>query len=41
VNLIGRRGYADVAEGLRKRLIRRIIAAGEDEPVIQPAQYYA
>ena len=41
VNLIGRREYADVAADLRRRLIQRILAAGEAEPTIQPAQFYA
>ena len=41
VNLIGRRACADVAADLRKRLIQRMVAAGEDSPAIQPAQFYA
>ncbi len=41
VNLVGRPAYREVADGLRDRLIRRIVAAGEDAPIIHPARYYA
>ena len=41
VNLVGRPAYREVADGLRERLIRRIVAAGEDGPVVTPALYYA
>jgi arylsulfatase A-like enzyme len=37
VNLAGLRSHATVAAGLRERLLRRIIEAGEAEPVIDPA----
>ncbi|WP_246064676.1 sulfatase-like hydrolase/transferase, partial [Nonomuraea longispora] len=37
VNLAGRASHARVAAELRERLVRRIVAAGETEPVIEPA----
>ncbi|MEU7740762.1 sulfatase-like hydrolase/transferase [Nonomuraea sp. NPDC049158] len=37
VNLAGHRSHLEVAAGLRARLLRRIVAAGEAEPVIEPA----
>ncbi|SDH04952.1 sulfatase-like hydrolase/transferase [Nonomuraea jiangxiensis] len=36
-NLAGFRSHAGVAAELRERLVRRIVAAGEAEPVIDPA----
>ncbi len=40
VNLVGRREYRQVAEELRERLKRRMVAAGEEEPEIVEARYY-
>ncbi|MEO3868561.1 sulfatase-like hydrolase/transferase [Nonomuraea sp. B12E4] len=37
VNLAGFPSHAGVAAGLRERLLRRIVAAGEAEPAIDPA----
>lgn len=37
VNLVGYGSHAEVAAGLRERLVRRIVAAGEAEPVVEPA----
>ncbi|MEU4223609.1 sulfatase-like hydrolase/transferase [Nonomuraea sp. NPDC026600] len=37
VNLAGHRSHLEVAAGLRTRLLHRIVAAGESEPVIEPA----
>jgi hypothetical protein len=36
-NLVGRDGYADVADDLRRRLLARMSAAGEKEPTIDSA----
>lgn len=36
-NLIGRDGYAEIAEQLRSRIKARMVAAGEDEPTIESA----
>jgi arylsulfatase A-like enzyme len=41
INLVGRPDHADVAAGLRARLIERMIAAGETAPEIVPARYHA
>ena len=41
VNLIGRSEYREVADALCERLKRRMVQAGEKEPRIQPARYYA
>lgn len=42
VNLIGRGGYyREVADDLMARLKRRMVEAGEQEPVIHRARYYA
>jgi choline-sulfatase len=38
VNLAGHASHAQVAAELRERLVRRIVAAGEAEPVIEPAE---
>ncbi|MCY4021340.1 MAG: sulfatase-like hydrolase/transferase [Chloroflexi bacterium] len=36
-NLAGYESHRDLCDGLRARLIKRMILAGEDEPVIEPA----
>ena len=36
-NLIGVEAFGEVTAGLRERLIRRMVEAGEDAPTIQPA----
>lgn len=36
VNLVGRPEYRDVANGLRERLAKRMVAAGEERPEILP-----
>jgi arylsulfatase A-like enzyme len=36
-NLIGRKSHANVARVMRQRLLRRMVAAGEKKPVIEPA----
>jgi len=36
-NLIGEESHARVAEKMRERLVRRMVEAGEAEPVIEPA----
>lgn len=42
VNLIGREGYyREVADELMERLKKRMVAAGEEEPVIERARHYA
>jgi arylsulfatase A-like enzyme len=41
LNLIGRPEYKDIASQLRSELLKRIIAAGEPEPIITPVHYYA
>ena len=41
INLIGRPDHAQIAEELRARLIRRMVAAGESSPEIVPARYHA
>jgi arylsulfatase A-like enzyme len=41
LNLVGRPEYKEVANTLRAELLRRIIAAGEPEPVITAIHYYA
>lgn len=41
VNLIGRNGYKDKCAELRERLKKLMVAAGEPEPVINPAPLYA
>jgi len=41
VNLVGRKDHAEIAAGLRARLIERIVAAGEERPEIRPARYPA
>lgn len=41
LNLVGRPEYKEVANNLRAELLKRIIAAGEPEPVITPIHYYA
>jgi arylsulfatase A-like enzyme len=41
VNLIGRAAYREIADDLMVRLKRRMVAAGEAEPTIVPARYYA
>ena len=41
VNLVGRDDTRAVADELRTRLIDRMIAAGEPQPTIEPARYYA
>ncbi|MCY3780678.1 MAG: sulfatase-like hydrolase/transferase [Chloroflexi bacterium] len=38
-NRIGCESHRDVADVLRSRLIRRMIEAGEDEPIIEPATF--
>jgi len=40
VNLIGRRAYRKVADGLRERLIQRMVAAGETPPKIISGRFY-
>jgi arylsulfatase A-like enzyme len=40
-NLIGRPQYAKVSASLRELLKKRIVEAGEPEPIIAPAQIYA
>ncbi|GAA3212834.1 hypothetical protein [Nonomuraea helvata] len=37
VNLAGFPSHAEVAARLRERLVRRIVEAGEAEPVVEPA----
>jgi arylsulfatase A-like enzyme len=41
VNLVGREMYRQVCDKLRAELLRRIVANGEPEPVIQPVLFYA
>jgi len=41
VNLVGRPQYREVADRLRERLIQRMLAAGEPQPTIRPAGFYA
>jgi arylsulfatase A-like enzyme len=41
LNLIGRPEYKDIASQLRSELLKRIIAAGEPEPIITPIHYFA
>lgn len=36
-NLVGLPGYEETAAGLRERLVRRMVDAGEETPVIDPA----
>ena len=38
-NRIGCESHRDVADVLRSRLIRRMVDAGEDEPIIEPATF--
>jgi len=40
VNLVGRKDYRQVADGLRERLIARMVQAGEAPPTIEPARFY-
>jgi hypothetical protein len=37
VNLAGRTEYAAITEGLRKRMLERIVEAGEAAPIIEPS----
>ena len=41
VNLVGRKDYDAVRQDLKRRLIAQMVAAGEAEPVIEDAKYYA
>ncbi|MGD8238903.1 MAG: sulfatase-like hydrolase/transferase [Armatimonadota bacterium] len=41
VNLVGRGDYREVADELGERLKHRMVEAGEKEPAIRPARYYA
>lgn len=41
VNLVGRRDYRKVADELAERLKKRMVRAGEVEPEIVPARFYA
>ena len=36
VNLLGRERYREVAQGLRERLVARMVAAGEAAPEVRP-----
>jgi Sulfatase len=36
VNLLGRDRYREVAQGLRERLVARMVAAGEAAPEVRP-----
>ena len=40
MNLAGRNDYREVADGLRERLVARMVEAGEREPKILPAPFY-
>ena len=41
VNLAGRPQYKAIAAGLREQLRKMIVANGEPEPTITPAEFYA